>query len=217
MKYGILFFFLFAASTLHAQSLKDLLYGGKLKKDSIGVVRNTDDLSAKIDTATKKPEALVVKEKASSTDSSKNNPVTQQVTASKESATKVSNPDSTAVTSIEINNDSEETETPAANTPAKNNTRLWRDYVEALTPSLKSEVLTNKKIKKETYYLTVDYELSVDGTVDILNVSSSPENALLQSQVKERMMISPPQLNPVTNSTSTKKQKRKYNFNITKD
>jgi hypothetical protein len=216
MKYGILFFFLLAASAVQAQSLKDLLYGGKLKKDSTGVVRNTDDLSTKIDTATKKPEALVVKEKAS-TDSVKNNPVTQQATASKESATPVSKTDSTAVASIENNNESEETETPAANTPAKNNTRLWRDYIEALTPSLKSEVLTNKKIKKETYYLTVDYELSVDGTVDIVNVTSSPENALLQSQVKERMMISPPQLNPVTNSTSTKKQKRKYNFNITKD
>ena len=34
--------------------LKDLLYGGKQKKDSSGVIRKTDDLATKIDTAPKK-------------------------------------------------------------------------------------------------------------------------------------------------------------------
>src|SRR5690349_13013054 len=36
--------------------LKDLLYGGKLKKDSSGVIRKTDDLAANIDTSYKEPE-----------------------------------------------------------------------------------------------------------------------------------------------------------------
>ena len=36
------------------QSLKDLLFSGKLKKDSTGVIRSTDDLSKKIDTSSKK-------------------------------------------------------------------------------------------------------------------------------------------------------------------
>ena len=44
-----------------AQSLKDLLYGGKLKNDSNSVVRKTDDLSTKIDTSTKKPEPAKTK------------------------------------------------------------------------------------------------------------------------------------------------------------
>src|SRR5438309_2579036 len=54
MKKGIVFF-LFLAVTFgaRAQSLKDLLYSGKLKMDSNSVVRKTDDLSTKIDTSHK--------------------------------------------------------------------------------------------------------------------------------------------------------------------
>ena len=57
MKKGILFLLLAGlfASNAHAQSLKDLLYSGKLKKDSNTVIRKGDDLSSKIDTSTKKP------------------------------------------------------------------------------------------------------------------------------------------------------------------
>src|SRR4029453_422410 len=57
MKTLILIVFLIGALGVQAQekqSLKDLLYGGKLKKDSTGVIRSTDDLSKKIDTSTKK-------------------------------------------------------------------------------------------------------------------------------------------------------------------
>src|SRR6478609_10807397 len=42
------------------QSLKNLLFSGKLKKDSSGVIRSTDDLSTKIDTSTKKETVPVV-------------------------------------------------------------------------------------------------------------------------------------------------------------
>src|SRR5438874_6982546 len=57
MKTLVLVLLIFGAFTVQAQqkqSLKDLLYSGKLKKDSTGVIRSTDDLSAKIDTSTKK-------------------------------------------------------------------------------------------------------------------------------------------------------------------
>src|SRR3954464_15295926 len=54
MKKGILFLFMAATFTSNAQSLKDLLYSGKLKMDSNTVIRKTDDLSSKIDTSQKK-------------------------------------------------------------------------------------------------------------------------------------------------------------------
>src|SRR5436190_12579758 len=58
MKNMILVIFLiggaFAVQAQEKQSLKDLLFSGKLKKDSTGVIRSTDDLSKKIDTSTKK-------------------------------------------------------------------------------------------------------------------------------------------------------------------
>ncbi|HYC27296.1 MAG TPA: hypothetical protein VEB42_00755, partial [Chitinophagaceae bacterium] len=53
MKTVILSVMLLSGFTLNAQSLKDLLYSGKLKKDSSGVIRKTDDLSSKIDTVQK--------------------------------------------------------------------------------------------------------------------------------------------------------------------
>src|SRR6476646_5885520 len=53
---AILLFAGFAAQAQEKekQSLKSLLFSGKLKKDSSGVIRSTDDLSSKIDTSTKK-------------------------------------------------------------------------------------------------------------------------------------------------------------------
>lgn len=56
MKKGILFLLIVcaAATSAEAQSLKDLLYSGKLKKDTSAVIRKTDDLQSKIDTAQKK-------------------------------------------------------------------------------------------------------------------------------------------------------------------
>ena len=55
MKKGFLFLIIISVitSTAEAQSLKDLLYSGKLKKDSNTVIRKGDDLSSRIDTGTK--------------------------------------------------------------------------------------------------------------------------------------------------------------------
>ena len=57
MKKSLLFLLMvaaFSAGAQQKQSLKDLLYGGKLKLDSTAVIRKSDDLSTKIDTAAKK-------------------------------------------------------------------------------------------------------------------------------------------------------------------
>src|SRR5437763_1215247 len=71
MKTLVLALLIFGAFTVQAQqkqSLKDLLYSGKLKKDSSGVIRSTDDLSAKIDTTTKRaPEPELAKPVAATT------------------------------------------------------------------------------------------------------------------------------------------------------
>ena len=56
MKKAFLFLLLAAGAAANAQqkqSLKDLLYGGKLKLDSNSVIHKDDDLSAKIDTTTR--------------------------------------------------------------------------------------------------------------------------------------------------------------------
>lgn len=203
MKKGILFLIMLGALTSNAQSLKDLLYSGKLKMDSNSVIRKTDDLSSKIDTATKKPAEEKPKIAAGADSSGKiNTPaVLSTITGEGDSAAIV-----TAATSTETA------------TTAKSNTKIWKEYTDSLISTLKTEVLPSKKIKKDTYYLYVDYEIGVDGQVDVTNVVTTPENSFLQDQVKERMLHTPPQLTPVLDSNNKpRKVKRKYNFNITKD
>lgn len=192
------------------QSLKDLLYGGKLKKDSTGVIRNTDDLSKKVDTSTKKetqpvapnlPATNTQQDKNSvmpKTDNNSNVTTTgDTVTAKVDAATGVAVPNAA---------------------PTKTNTRLWKEYTDSLVRTLQEEILKSKQIKKNTYYIMVDYEIATDGQVTVTNVASTPENSFLQAQVTQIMDSTPLRLNPVTDSNNqAKKVKRKQQFTITKD
>ncbi len=193
---NIILFVLFAVCAANAQAqqktLKELLYSGKLKKDSGGVIRKDDDLSSKIDTTTKMPE-----------------PVTPKVVVAYTAGVPVEITDSaTAVEGLV---------TPPA-TPVKSNTKIWKEYTDALVTTLKAEVLTNKKLKKETYFLTVDYEINTDGGVNITKVISTPENAFLQSEVTNRLELTPLKLAPVLDSNQQpRKVKRKHNFSVTKE
>jgi hypothetical protein len=206
MKKGILFLLLaglFAANA-HGQSLKDLLYSGKLKKDSNTVIRKGDDLSSKIDTSTKKPvEQETVKTTTANVDLAK------KAGAQANSAGLIVDTDSSATTADNITSN---------NTPAKNNNVVFKEYMDSLSSTLKTDVLPSKKIKSDTYYLYVDYEIGTDGQVNVTKVVSSPENSFLQDQVKQRLVLDAPKLDPVLDSTNKpRKVKRKYNFNITKE
>jgi hypothetical protein len=206
MKKGIFFLLLaglFAANA-HGQSLKDLLYSGKLKKDSNTVIRKGDDLSSKIDTSTKKPvEQETVKTTTANVDLAK------KAGAQANSAGLIVDKDYSATTADNITSN---------NTPAKNNNAVFKEYMDSLSSTLKTHVLPSKKIKSDTYYLYVDYEIGTDGQVNVTKVVSSPENSFLQDQVKQRLVLDAPKLDPVLDSTNKpRKVKRKYNFNITKE
>lgn len=194
MKKGILFLLLVTGVTANAQSLKDALYSGKLKMDSNSVIRKGDDLSSRIDTSTKKPvEPAKVKNAAS--------------------------PGDTSVKKVNIQGDSVTvvTEVKDNNATTKNNNQVFKEFMDSLVSTLKTDILPSEKIKSDTYYLYVDYEIGTDGQVNVTNVVSSPENAFLQEQVKERLILIAPQLSPVLDSSNKpRKVKRKYNFNITK-
>jgi hypothetical protein len=206
MKKGILFL-LFAgvvAANAQGQSLKDLLYSGKLKKDSNTVIRKGDDLSSKIDTSTKKP---VEQETVKTTTANVN--LAKKAGAQADSVGLIVDTDSLATTADNINSN---------NAPAKNNNAMFKEYMDSLSSTLKTDVLPSKKIKSDTYYLYVDYEIGTDGQVNVTNVVSSPENSFLQDQVKQRLVLDAPKLDPVLDSTNKpRKVKRKYNFNITKE
>jgi len=205
MKKGILILLLAASFSADAQSIKDLLYSGKLKTDSNTVVRKSDDLSTKIDTTAKKPKAEKVP------------PITAEDIIGNDTSKSVS-----AVTDVNAMTDTTSlgTDKEAVKTAApKSNTKLWKEYTDSLTAAMKAEeVLASKKLKKGTYYITLDYELGTDGKVEVLNVFSSPENEFLQNQVKDRLLNNPPYLAPVLDSAGNpRKVKRKQNFVVTKE
>jgi hypothetical protein len=166
------------------------------------VIRKTDDLKSKIDTS-QKVQAPANTKITTSGDSS-----VKRINVGADINTGIAKSDSVSASQAVIEN----------KVPAKSNTKIWKEYTDALVEGLKAEVLTSKKVKKETYFIMVDYEIGTDGLVSILNVTANPENEFLQNHVKDRMLNTPLQLSPVLDSAKQpRKVKRKQNFTITKE
>jgi hypothetical protein len=198
MKKIILLLLVTSSVTANGQKLKDLLYGGKLKNDSGTVIRKTDDLSTKIDTSTRKP-----------AEPEKINPPVSTTSIGDSSANKtIPQTDAAAPAADKPNN----------NAAPKDNNKIWKEYMDSVISNLKTEVLPNKKIKNGAYYVMLEYEIGPDGQVTINNLTASPENKFLEQQVKDRLILSAPQLNPPPPSTTGKPRAavKKYNFTVTK-
>ena len=116
-----------AGLSVKAQSLKELLYSGKLKSDTGSVVRKTDDLSSKIDTSTRKPVAAPTS--------------TVQSTLTVDSSGKTVVVE-TAVPAMMF--DSTGAVVPVSSTP-RDNEEVMKEYVDQLTADIRRDVLTNKK------------------------------------------------------------------------
>lgn len=199
MKITILILLAFLSLNTGAQSLKDLLYSGKMKTDSNTVVRKGDDLKNKIDTSTKKP---VPAEKPV--------PAAPQDSVIKK----------TGMTPDTLTGISAETAPVAPAEPVavtKDNNKRWKEFVDTVIGSIKAEVLGSKKIKKGDYSILIDYSINTDGSVTIGNIFISPESSYLQEQLKERLGIDTPQLSPVVNSGGTaRKVNKRYSVMLSK-
>jgi hypothetical protein len=225
MKKTILIIFViggaFAVQAQEKQSLKNLLFSGKLKKDSTGVIRSTDDLSTKIETGSKKDtQSIAAATNVTANAQQDNNgviPNTSQTAAATTAVipgvvanggdTATNKADTTAAVAI-----------PATTPPPKSNTKLLKEYTDSVVRALQDEALKSKQIKKNTYYLMLDYEIDTDGQVTFTNVASTPENSFLQAQVKQILDSTPLRLNPVTDSNNqARKVKRKQQISVTKE
>lgn len=209
MKTILFFAFIISAASVNAQSLKDALYGGKLRLDTGTVIRKGDDLSAKIDTATKKP---VVIEAAK--------PEPAKLVVTDDGTVKVDSVVSVAAAPV-VNADGTVNTTTAdavPGTPAvKDNNAIWKEYIESLTSTLKTEVLPNKKVKAGDYSVLIDYVIGIDGTITVNSVTSFPENSFLDQQVRERLTLTAPQLTPLLNSYGKpRKAPKKQTITLTK-
>jgi hypothetical protein len=230
MKFILLLLVMIAGTAgADAQSLKEALYKGKLKKDSTSVIRKTDDLSTKMVDTTKKVELVQVDTIAVIRDSAmvkniqagKIGDTATSVTTSSETTQQVDTASKLAAAAgvAAVAGTVVETSDPLPPpVPVKSNNKIWKELTDSLITNMKTDVIANKKVKKETYFLTAEYEISETGEVSIVNVLVSPENEFLSNQVKDRLITSPPALAPVVDSSGkARKVKRKYNFTITKE
>lgn len=212
MKNTLVLLALLITATVNGQSLKDLLFSGKMKSDSNSVIRKGDDLKDKIDTGTRKPVpkpdsiAGLVKKDSSAA------PATVKQVAP------AAMPDSAAMVNGTVPG-AQTLPAPAAPVnPNVENNRRWKQFVDTVTGSIKAEVLPNKKIKKGDYSVIVDYSINTDGTVTIGNIYISPESDMLLQQLKERLGIDTPALIPATGSNgAARKTNKRYNFIISKN
>lgn len=206
MKKGMLLLLLASSVFVQAQSLKDALYGGKLKNGSGTVIRKGDDLTTKIDTAQHKPDTAV----------------TSNAVAVDASAQASSNPTDSVSTTNTKNNTAIVTDiaTPEAAKPAapKSNTVLLKTYMDSVVSVLKTEALSSKKLKRGDYYVLVSYTIDTAGQVAFGDVALTPENSFLQQQIKDRLASENPRLNPVLSDAGVpRKVNKKYSFTLSKD
>jgi hypothetical protein len=147
------------------------------------------------------------------------NPVPTGTTAS----TAVAAPGTDAGPTDTADSETAENETAAPAEPEvkvkpRDNKGLFKDYMTSLASTLKSEVLSNKKIKKGSYFVMISYTIGTDGQVTITDLYVDPKQELLQQQIKERIDQDPPQLNPELNSAGVaRKVNRKYSFTLDKE
>lgn len=208
MKLIVLFTIMLLAISGKSQSLLDAVYGGKIKADTGAVLRKSDSLKIK--------ESMAQKTMADSIRKDSINAAIAAATVAKQNATVSTNdtitnlntgtnpntattPNSGVVVGTSaaaaVTAESITPDAPVA-TP-KDNNKIWKAYIDSFTTIIKSEVLSSGKVKKGTYSVLINYEIKPDGQVNINDVASDPQSSFLDEQIKLRLTLDAPQLNPV--------------------
>lgn len=222
MKKIIPLIFLLFALNAQSQSLKDLLFSGKMKTDSGTVVRKGEDLKDKVDTSTKKPvPAPLVQSATAVSDKSKPNIVKKDsitsISVTAAPATATAPPAPAAIGAEPVKPAEEAAPANPKAVATRDNNRIWKEFVDTVLGSIKAEVLSSKKIKKGDYSIIIDYTINLDGSVTVGNIFVSPESKELQEQLKERLGIDTPKLSPMLNTAGTaRKVNKRYSTMLSK-
>ncbi|MGZ8557695.1 MAG: hypothetical protein ACXWWC_05160 [Chitinophagaceae bacterium] len=188
MKTIVLFTLILLAFSAESQSLKDALYSGKLKADTGAVIRKGDTLKIKENIAQKVEDDSVKIAQKIIADSIKK----ETIALEKQNAI-AAGKDTTAF----INTDVVAETLPAEKTIPKDNNKIWKTFIDSVTASIKSEVITSGKLKKGAYSVLIEYEIKPDGQININSVVSDPQNSFLEGQIKVRLTLDAPPMNPV--------------------
>ena len=229
MKKALLILLLAASFAADAQSLKEALYGGKLKNQPGTVVRKGDDLTKlhaeKLEAEKKVADSILRADSiakaltAVTTDSAATSDSIKPAIASVTTDTLVTSKNSlTEAPSETAEAPKGEAVVAEKAVDPKDNNALLKAYMDGIITTLKSEVLSSKKVKEGSYYVLVSYAIETDGQLTITDVFVSPENDFMQKQIKERLALETPKLNPVLSSSGkARKVNKKYNFTLVKE
>jgi len=193
MKAIVLFTVILLATSAKSQSLLDAIYSGKLKADTGAVLRKGDSLKIKENMAQKVVADSIRKDSIAAA----------KAAAIERQNSIVSNSDAATTgtnTSIVSNTGADATSAgamPAEKTIPKDNNKIWKAFIDSLSTTIKSEVLSSGKIKKGAYSVLINYEIKPDGQIGINSVASEPQSSFLDEQIKMRLTLDAPQLNPV--------------------
>ena len=188
MKTIVLFTLIILTSSVNSQSLKEALYGGKLKADTGAMIRKGDTLKIKENMAGKIADDSTKMVQKIIADSIKK----EAIAAEKENAI-TAGKDTTAI----INADAAAETLPAEKIIPKDNNKIWKTFIDSISTTVKAEVLKSGKIKNGAYSVLIEYEIKPDGQININSVTSDPQNSFLEGQIKVRLTLDAPQLNPV--------------------
>lgn len=235
MKKGFLLLLLCSSVFVKAQSLKEALFSGKLKNEPGTVIRKGDDLSTKIDTTTRKapvdtavaraaqPAMPATTASVQAKDTVAKTVSSQAVPAPTDNPEKKDVSNATVAGSVAATDagvSQEATAAPATAEPVAkptDNNSVLKGFMDSLVSTLKTDVLPSKKVKEGSYLVLISYAIQTDGQLDFTDIFVSPENNFLQDQIKQRLAIDVPHLQPELTSTGKpRKVNKKYKFTLNK-
>ena len=99
----------------------------------------------------------------------------------------------------------------------KDNSKIWKKFVDQYTASITTEISSSKRIKRGTYSVMIDYEIGTDGVVTTKNVTCTPGSDYLVDQVRENMMPNTPHLAPLVRDGVARKSVKRQMIVFTKE
>jgi hypothetical protein len=212
MRFLFLSIFFYLSTGCFAQSLRDSLFGGKLKVDSALLISSKGnpqyskpDSIKNTETGSEKKTQAVSEKQTQPVSGKQTKPVAVKQSASDTvNRSQPGTVQTTETDALQNQGNPEKTEIKYTDNP-----KIWKKFVDQYTVIMNTEVLPAKKIKKGTYTIMLDYEIGTDGVVGTKNITCMPENDYLVDQIKERMMPNAPQLAPlIRNGVPVKSGKR---------
>lgn len=162
---------LFTSSLIAQKSLRDSLYGGKLKADTGRTFVSTD-------TSKYVPAAPV-----------------KNATISSEPGEKKKG----EANKVEINKLDEATMPDSLNKLYYSKQRLWKRFIESNTQIISQQANDTRKVKKGEYSIEIEYEIGLNGRITTKGITCSPANEFLTDQVTDLMKRTPVLSAPIYN------------------